>query len=183
MNCVVLKSIVIPTNVSKIGPEAFNRTGVTNVSLPNVVRIDTGAFSSCADLQSVDFGDRLTTIDGSAFSNCKSLKEAILPDSVTTIGMWAFSNCTDLQKVHLGNSLTDLDSAAFMGCTGLKTVFLPKSLLEMSIETYDQNPFTGCSGNLVLYSDIEKENTTLTHYFGLINYNISYEEYLNIVNA
>ncbi|MBR5524651.1 MAG: leucine-rich repeat domain-containing protein, partial [Clostridia bacterium] len=183
MDCEALKSIAIPTNASKIGMEAFSRTGLTNVSLPNVASIDIGAFSFCSSLQSVDFGDALTTVCSSAFSGCTSLQEAILPDNVTTIGMWAFLNCTGLQKVYLGSNLTDLESAAFEGCTGLKTVFLPKPLEKIAVESYDQNPFTNCSGDLVLYSDIEKANTTLTRYFGLINYGVSYAEYLNIVNV
>lgn len=71
-------------------------------------------------------------------------------------------------------------SGAFENCTSLTSVFLPKSLQSIKTETYDKNPFTGCSGTLDLYSDASKSNTIWERYFGVVSYGVSYDEYLKL---
>jgi hypothetical protein len=88
-----------------------------------------------------------------------------------------------LQKIYLGTSITKIGSGAFENCTGLSAVFLPKSLSGIAPGTNDKSPFAGCSGMLVLYSDIPQSNQAWERYFGRVVCGTSYGEYKNITGA
>ena len=65
------------------------------VTLPSdIIEIESGAFSGCTGLTSVDFPDNLKSIGSIAFKNCTSLTSISIPTSVTTIESSAFKNCT-----------------------------------------------------------------------------------------
>ena len=70
--------------VTKIGQNAFAKTDVRTIALP----------------------DSVTTIDSGAFSNCKSLSGVTLPKELTTLGKDVFGNCTSLKEVTIPKTLT-----------------------------------------------------------------------------
>ncbi len=82
--------VVIPatTNgypVTSIGVNAFQYSGITNVTIPNSV----------------------TSIGDSAFYYCSRLTNVTIPSSVTSIGNYAFNDCTSLTRVYFtGNAPT-----------------------------------------------------------------------------
>ena len=127
-NCISLKYIKIPKNVMYLGEESFLNSGVetidfedgiknigrdafaytdiTKVILPKSVRkIESGAFSNCANLESVTLQEGLAEIEGSAFSGQSKLTEIIIPASVTQVSELAVYGCSTLQAVKFeGNA-------------------------------------------------------------------------------
>ena len=71
--CDKIKTVTIPTSVTKIGLEAF---------------------SDCAGLTSITIPRSVTIIGDKAFENCTGLSNVYIPSSVTEIGYNAFSGCT-----------------------------------------------------------------------------------------
>lgn len=179
--CTSLSSVNLPSNLTSIGQFAFNGTSISKLVIPDsCTSIGNSAFRGCKNLASVSFGKNLKKIDSYAFNGCKELTSITLPDTFEDLGDCAFMNCSGLQKIYLGTSITNIGSGAFKNCTSLTSVFLPKSLQSIKTETYDKNPFTGCSGTLDLYSDASKSNTIWERYFGVVSYGVSYDEYLKL---
>jgi hypothetical protein len=148
MNCTALKSVTL-SNVTSIGNNAFSRTGLTTLTIPDsVTTIEQLAFYGCPDLTTVTIGNSVTTIGNNAFANCTSLTTVTLGNSVTTIGNGAFFN-TGLTSVTIPANVTTIGGGAFGSCT---------SLTSITVATANQN-FSSVGG--VLYN---KTQTTLIQY-------------------
>jgi len=78
-----------------------------------------GAFSGCANLESVSLPSTITSIGAYAFYGCASLRTMPLPSGLISIGNCAFSGCS-FEELSLPDSVTELNGAAFSGLTGLK---------------------------------------------------------------
>ncbi|MCX4362279.1 MAG: leucine-rich repeat domain-containing protein [Clostridia bacterium] len=88
------------------------------------------AFSSCDNLERVEFSKSVKNIDFWAFKDCATLKEIIVDGSIDQIGgKWMFEGCKSLQKIVLNDSVRHIDANAFKGCKLLQTVVLSKSLM------------------------------------------------------
>jgi hypothetical protein len=97
-DCMEIANVTIPESVTKIEGEAFARSGVTSVNIPDsVIIIDEWAFKECFRLTNVTIGSNVTSIGGYAFFECKSLAKATIPVSVTNIGASAFAKCKKLK--------------------------------------------------------------------------------------
>ena len=84
----LLKNIVVPKEVSKIGDNQFLGTRLETISIE----------------------DGVTSIGNKAFYNCKSLIEVTIPNSVCSIGDKAFSKCDNLKRVYLPSHLKEFES-------------------------------------------------------------------------
>ena len=125
------KNSIIPTDgsVTRIGSYAFERCGLTSVTIPDsVTSIGGRAFSWCVGLTSVTIGKGVTSIGDGAFSNCNGLTSITIPNSVTSIGGRAFSWCGWLTSVTIGDSVTSIGSYAFENCSSLTSVTIPDSV-------------------------------------------------------
>lgn len=106
----------LPSTVVTIGKNAFYRTTLTSVVIPDGVSlISSYAFYGCESLTDVTFGKRVSVIDEKAFHNCKSLKLTALPEQVTRIGDYAFMNCTSITSIFIPKT-TLLGENSFYGC-------------------------------------------------------------------
>lgn len=65
------ESIIVPSDVTAIGPQAFSEFHITSITIPNSV----------------------TSIGSRAFFRCEGLTSVTIPKSVTSIGLDAFSGC------------------------------------------------------------------------------------------
>ena len=166
--CESLTSISIPTCIA-IGKQSFAHTAITNITIPNTVRIiDDGAFSNtklrtvvfeeggdygaitfgidtfhtCKNLSSVTFSSRVTTLPQSMFYACDSLISIEIPASVTTLGIKVFRKCANLKNVTFatGTTITTFSSQLFSTCTSLTSVTVPASVTKI-----DAKAFEGCS--------------------------------------
>lgn len=122
--------IVIPSNVSYIGEEAFmENTSITSVTIPSkCTSIGNAAFKDCIKLKKVIVESNVS-VSADAFSYCFSLESIEFKKSVRGIGEYAFLQCQGLKKLSIaeGSSNFTIYASAFRGCISLETVKLPKN--------------------------------------------------------
>ena len=94
--------LVVPAEVTKIGPYAFaGCNGLTSVTIPSGV----------------------TTVGDSAFFRCRGLTSVTIPSGVTVIGHAAFYECSGLTSVTIPSSVTSINYA-FVGCSGISSLYI-----------------------------------------------------------
>jgi hypothetical protein len=158
--------IVIPQTidglpVTAIGEDAFNRRGLTKLTLPEglesigffafpgnelktliipntVTTIDGGAFAN-NQLESVVLSDNLIKISSIAFEFNK-LSSVVLPESLEIIGQLTFAS-NQLSEIVIPDNVIDIQSGAFMD-NELRNIVLPKRLKELYTNIYIDNYLT-----------------------------------------
>lgn len=122
-NCASLTEINIPNSLINIGNEAFIRTGISKITIPeNVTNIGNDAFNRCASLTEVNTGNGVTKVGDRAFSGCPTLANVTIGDNVTSIGIEAFSKCSSLSEITIPDCVTSIGDAAFSWCLSLTSV-------------------------------------------------------------
>ena len=109
-----------------------NNETIKTLAIEEGVEIcDCDAFSSCPNLESVNFPNTLKQIREGAFSVYKPAS-LHFPSSVELIGPFAFQYCDNLTELTFDDSKTDLELSEYNFCApNLKTVKLPEGLTEL----------------------------------------------------
>lgn len=97
--CSYLKTIDIPSSITKVGYESFRESGLTSVNLPGVKTIDYNAFYNCTKLSNIQFAEGLVSFEGQPFYGCTGLTEIDLPSTFRSMSNQAFYGCTNIKKV------------------------------------------------------------------------------------
>ena len=109
--CVLLKSVEIPSSVT---------------------RICSRAFSSCRSLESITISNSVTEIQTQVFYACP-FKSITIPSSVSSIGMYCFDSCTQLENVTVKRTTPPtLGSEAFSNNSRNLVIYVPSE----SVDTY-----------------------------------------------
>jgi len=134
-------SVVIPAAinglpVTSIGPNAFNDTSVTSVTIPaGVTNIGGDAFINCGSLTAivVDTNNPVfSSMNGVLFDKSQATLVAFpgglggsytIPGSVTSIGAAAFCCCSNLTSVIIPASLTNIGAYGFIDCGSLTNIY------------------------------------------------------------
>ena len=90
-----------------------------------VKSIQSGAFTSCAELTSIKLPCGVEDVPANLFQNCKKLASVEISEGLNSIGEMAFANCEKLSSVVVPNSVKSIGAAAFSGCSGLTKIVLP----------------------------------------------------------
>lgn len=115
----------LPDSLASIGANAFNNcTNLTgNLVLYNPdSSISIGNYAFCKTaVETVDVGDKITSLPDFCFSSCTALRSVILAETVKTLGRYCFSNCAALETVtpFLPESVTSLGQSVFANCAKL----------------------------------------------------------------
>lgn len=113
---VVLKSVIIPSNITSIGNYAFeNCTSLERLDVPNAPITNSG----------IVIPSGVTSLGEGAFLNCLKVRKMTLPDNLTTIGDRAFSGCAGLPNLTIPTSVTTAGSR----------ILVDTSLMELKIAT------------------------------------------------
>jgi hypothetical protein len=131
-DCVNISHISLPDTITKIGPSAFERSGIEKIILPKKLRsLGSKAFYNCFKLDFVYFNNQfLEIIQNNTFENAK-MSEIILPKYCRYIGISAFSGCRNLRRVDLSTEITHIYEKAFYNCRKLDQIELPDSIVHM----------------------------------------------------
>ena len=124
-----LTAIDIPETVKIIGGNAFEKTALADVTIPDSVqKLDSGAFEDCTKLTHVKLPKGMTSISHSLFKGCTSLSSIEFPEAATNIEMYAFADCKSLTNLILPDGIVNITLAAFEGCTNLQRAVIPASV-------------------------------------------------------
>lgn len=139
--CPSLTSVSIGSGVDSIMSYAFAGCGITSLVVPNNVSyIGPYAFTGCKDLASITLPDSLTEISKYLFANDSSLTSIIIPDAVTSIGTRAFEYCKRLESVNIPEGVTVIEDQTFNGCSSLRSITIPDSVYYIGVAA-----FSGCT--------------------------------------
>lgn len=126
-----LKSITLSSDVTTIGKNAFEGTGLeTFVASSNLEKINLQAFKDCKSLTSVDLTNmKISTYsfsDGSnnsssTFEGCTSLTNVLLPTNLGGVASRMFYGCTALESITFPDKTTLIGTQAFAN-TSIKSI-------------------------------------------------------------
>jgi hypothetical protein len=149
--------------VKKIGWDAFNSTGLTNLVLPATVKeVGDGAFG-CSPISTLDLG-QVEKIGAGAFMST-GVEELYVPATLTELGIEGFSwnftmkkvtfqeGCTkvfdtmfhgngNLSEVVLPNTITEIQARAFRECKSLSTLAWPEKLETIGEQAFQESGIT-----------------------------------------
>ena len=141
-NATKLTNVELPSTVTKIGPNAFNKCKALETliweGISENLNIDKTAFAGTGlvqdgilyigtqlvfaepNISSVSIRNNTTKIHANAFADCEYLTSITIPASVTAIGSNAFANCTSLNEVVFADAknIKTWGSNIFSGVAG-----------------------------------------------------------------
>ena len=94
-----------------------------------VTTISGCAFYECFNIKEVTMSDSVTFIDELAFYSCENMTEIVLSENIETIGSDAFGWCCNLTEIVLPNSLVSIGNYAFCHCCNLTNIIIPDNVL------------------------------------------------------
>ena len=121
--------LIIPAGVTKIDDYAFQyREDFKRIEFAEPCRvreIGRGAFSWCANLESVKLPRSVVDLNSQAFAYCDKLRAVTFPTRLQHVGANCFSFCKALEAVVLPASVNELESYAFSECVSMRRAVLP----------------------------------------------------------
>lgn len=146
--CQSLESIALPSSLERINDNAFYRTGLKSISVPdNVSYVGANVFTESKITKPV-FNESIFI-----YMPREGFEEYAIPESITVVNATSFEGCSTISKISMTNVKT-IGDRAFANC-GLTSLELPSSVMSIGI-----NAFYGCS-NLNGKVDLSN-NTNLT---------------------
>ncbi len=159
-----ITDVVVPTSVSMIGKQAFEKSSVSSVvftatedgEYANDLVLDASVFAYCYSLTTVDFPARLTETDFGGltiFDNCTALREinVVGNDGVYSSRDGMICDSTGRQLIYcpVGRTgevrtpvtITGIADRAFMGCKKITKVSIRANVAEIGEEA-----FMNCTG-------------------------------------
>ena len=154
------KNTIIPNDVTRIGPCAFEGNSLDNITIPEgVTYIGYRAFLGCENLESIVIPSSVTTIWSGAFEGCSNLTSITIPEGVTEIGSEVFVSCSSLTSITIPASATEIGTwnNLFQGCDSLtqvevasgNTVYDSRENCNAIIETKTNTLISGCKNTKI----------------------------------
>ena len=127
--------------VVAIGKDAFSRTKIRSIKIPNSVKIIRKlAFYECANLEHISISrfSNLEVVEESAFYGCETLRTISLPTTLTDIGKRAFMHCYTLSTIDIPRNIKSIGDDAFNLCGDIH-VYLPLHIKHIGKRAFSQN--------------------------------------------
>lgn len=143
-----LNSVTLPSSLQYIYDNAFEKSGLTAVTLPAsvVLKECESAFQNCASLKSVTFmGKAGEGIAKGMCKGCTALTGIRIPDGMTYIGVSAFEGCTSLSSVGIPDSVITISASAFEGCTALTSIQIPDGITYIGSSAFAKTSLTSAT--------------------------------------
>jgi len=131
--CQSLESIALPSSLERINDNAFYRTGLKSISVPdNVSHVGANVFTESKITEPV-FNESIFI-----YMPREGFEEYAIPESITVVNATSFEGCSTISKISMSNVRTIGDRA--FANSGLTSLELPNSVMSIGI-----NAFYGCS--------------------------------------
>ena len=131
-----IKSVTIPEGVKSVGG-AFEYSGIEKIKLPDTVEGNDLEFCDCKYLKEIMLPENTTKLHSYAFKNCYSLENIVLPEGITEIGDEAFSKCSSLSEIKLPEGLIEIGDSAFSKCAFFSEIKLPEGLTKIGSNAFE----------------------------------------------
>ncbi len=138
-DCSRLASVTLGNNVTNLGNYSFERTAITEITLPATVTEGMYPFNECASLKTIHFAEGTTTLVRGLFQKT-AVETVVIPDGVTALPADLFSGCQQLTSVTLPAALKSIGSYAFASCTALETLDIPESVKLIDSYAFSNTP-------------------------------------------
>lgn len=136
-DCTSLKSVILPSGLKAIGPSAFARTGITDITIPDsVTKIDKWAFMECESLTSVEMSNSVTNIGDFAFGLCPILETITLSKGLVSFGTDVFHRCYNIKELVIPEGVKEIGYRAIYWCTSLTEITIPSTVVYMGEESF-----------------------------------------------
>lgn len=144
-----LKSITIPSTITKVGEEAFNYCDLTSVYINDLAKWSAIDFADIhanpmytAENIYIDgvlaskivIPDGVTVIGNGAFCACH-LDTIIMPNSITKIGNYAFYSCR-MTSITIPDNVSSIGDRAFQYCNHLTDIVIPDNVTNLGNEIF-----------------------------------------------
>lgn len=132
-DCSALKELILPNTVKELYKEAFARSGLESMILPDSIEFihDYHTFKDCKSLKTVTLPSGRKNIGSYMFSGCSALESVVIPAGLEMIGDHCFMNCTSLKEITLGNKVTTIAAYAFENCDSISSIVIPDSVTSL----------------------------------------------------
>lgn len=139
-SCKALKSVVIPSTITKISNAAFkNCEQLSAVELHDGLKVlDNECFNWCRNLMNILIPTTVEVIGNKTFASA-GLESINLPNSITYIGEGAFES-VKLTNVVIPNKISSIANKMFLMCSNLISVFIPTTVTSIGVSVFE-----GCS--------------------------------------
>ena len=173
---------VLESTVTSIPQQVINgRTGITEISLPNLVEIPANGFRGCSSVEKIEVGDAaISSSFQNGFRDCGSLKGMVLKNAVfnrnpsRVIYIDCFRNCSSLAYLDMNVSGTGQGNV-FNGCSSLTVIVLRKASAITSLgntNDFTGTPFAsnGSGGTLYVPSSLKSTYESATNWSVILGY-------------
>lgn len=128
-NCKALTGKVeLPSTIKYIDSEAFYRSRISSINLPEgLTSIGEMAFS-CSKLKEVDIPNSCQELGGEICELSQELEKIHLPEGLNRIPPRMANTCLNLREVYIPSSVKTIGEEAFQACQSIKKLELPKGL-------------------------------------------------------
>ncbi len=153
-NCNWLNKVDLNPAIREIGDYAFRHTYIKELDIGSIQNeeftLGEGVFSDSLQLESVNLGDKITSIPKSTFEGSPRLTKVVYSDQMTSVGAKAFKNCEALKNFEIKKSLTSIGAEAFMG-TGFCNILVPRWITEIGSKALNYADSTKLVEGSILY--------------------------------
>lgn len=140
---------VLPQGLSVIGSSSFANCAFDNITIPEALKTtNSNVFTGCAlervvynaiamtttsvfkgmeTLETVEFGDKVTSIPGQTFYGCINLKNVTLPETIESISYAAFRDCNSMTEIVLPENAILESGRVFWGWTPEQKIYVKQS--------------------------------------------------------
>lgn len=158
-----LISVILPQTVVTLGTILRNCVNLRSVTIPGVKSIDQTNFMGCSSLESITFGESISSFSSYAFKDCSNLKSVFVPNLDTWLhvkcsyvknantslktnevssplihGADLYINGEKLVNLVIPEDVTSISLFNFYGCTSIKEITIEGEL------TIGQGAFENC---------------------------------------
>lgn len=143
-NTTKLKTINF-NNTTNFQPFAFEKCGLTSVTIPATIEFYEGCFRGSKALKKVSITRNGSwTLPMETFRDCTSLSSVTFSSSPKYVESKAFMNCTSLKNFPIDFAKTELDGDSIFANTGFTSVKITKKLGDSYFWSDDAATFSGC---------------------------------------
>ncbi len=161
---------VLPQGLSVIGSSSFANCAFDNITIPEALKTtNKNVFTGCAlerlvynaiamtttsvfkdmvTLETVEFGDKVTSIPGQTFYGCTNLKNVTLPETIESISYDAFRDCNSMTEIVLPESAILESGRVFWGWTPEQKIYVKQSAY-MAFRLWDTSWMEECRATII----------------------------------